>query len=761
MSTVFVGGRRVQLRAIFLIAVVFSVIIVFTTSSTRLQQSLNEFKSNYGYGDQVGAAPAVTSSPKSDASVKTPPPAEHHAGSEKPSKPATGGNQKMATDPCVSQALPQGGVTPRKVSGTKVLVTGGAGFIGSNLVDRLLELGYKVRIFDNLYTGFIRNVPLHDDRVEFMLGDIMDPKMLEKAVEGVEYVYHLAAMSKVVPSLKNPEMARFCVEANALGTWNVLNAVRDQGKIKKVVYAASSTYYGNNPPPHSEDMAPDFLTPYAASKYEGELQMQMFDRLFNVDTISTRFFMVYGPRQPSTGAYAIVTGVFAKQAADGKQLTIEGDGSHYRDFIHVQDIVNGLILSQQDPKLHGNVVNLGTGSAFSVQDVADLVSKDQIHVDARKNDLEGTLADTCRMKKLLGYQAKMDFKKEMSYMVDQTLAGNVFMQDWLKTSHALSAPHLLAPGTPVFNWPKTQTDIDELLTAIEQLNTSSSKQLTVIPFSLGSSDATVISEILLNTIFSLVRFGEVESYIVVAQDKTALETCVALNLPCFDAHTTGAPKVINTILGKGYNVHLAQIGNSYISSVSDFFKAQSKADVYVAKPYGDIFIHSTAHAAVQTWAESASKSANLFVPAAWKSFSAEATAYTREPVCETTTATAGKTPSSTGVSKVPSEKAQALSDNKNVEASYEKEIESDVSTEKRAPATKFCGTHRFYVSIGCKTENEAGIEENAEGVKAALKKNGLWHLTECADKVHCDIQQSVPFRWVAKTPDLKETGGFC
>lgn len=121
-------------------------------------------------------------------------------------------------------------------------------------------------------------------------------------------------------------------------------------------------------------MAPDFLTPYAASKYEGELQMQMFDRLFGVPTISTRFFMVYGPRQPSTGAYAIVTGVFAKQASEGKPLTIEGDGSHYRDFIHVHDVVEGLILSQQNTDLRGDVVNLGSGSTFSVQDVADLVS---------------------------------------------------------------------------------------------------------------------------------------------------------------------------------------------------------------------------------------------------------------------------------------------------------------------------------------------------------------------------------------------------
>ncbi|KAF2223999.1 hypothetical protein BDZ85DRAFT_174512, partial [Elsinoe ampelina] len=226
-----------------------------------------------------------------------------------------------------------------------VLVTGGAGFIGSNLVDRLLTLGYKVRIFDNLYTGFIRNVPLENSNVEFFFGDILDRQALQEAIKGVDYVFHLAAMSKVVPSLKSPDMARFCLESNALGSWNVLEEARLAGRIKKVVYAASSTYYGNAPPPHKETMAGDFLTPYASSKFEGELQMHSFDQLFGVPTVSTRFFMVYGPRQPTTGAYAIVTGVFAKEAAEGKPLTIEGDGTHARDFIHVRDIVEGLILA--------------------------------------------------------------------------------------------------------------------------------------------------------------------------------------------------------------------------------------------------------------------------------------------------------------------------------------------------------------------------------------------------------------------------------
>jgi UDP-glucose 4-epimerase len=144
---------------------------------------------------------------------------------------------------------------------------------------------------DNLATGHLRYVKqLKSDKLNFMFGDILSMEDCKKAVKGVEYVYHLAAMSKVVPSLKDPEMAKFCVESNEIGTWNVLMAAREEG-VKKVIYAASSTYYGNQPTPQTEEMAPDFLNPYAASKYGGEVQMQLFSELFGVPTVSCRFFM--------------------------------------------------------------------------------------------------------------------------------------------------------------------------------------------------------------------------------------------------------------------------------------------------------------------------------------------------------------------------------------------------------------------------------------------------------------------------------------
>ncbi|MCJ1479309.1 hypothetical protein MMC13_007994 [Lambiella insularis] len=673
--------------------------------------------------------------------------------------------QKLSKDPCIDVALPNGGNIAKPGQGIRVLITGGAGFIGSNLVDRLLQLGYKVRIFDNLYTGFLRNVPLDHEDVEFFLGDILDKGALSEALDGVDFVYHLAAMSKVVPSLKSPAMARFCTESNALGSWNVLDAVRENGGVQKVVYAASSTYYGNKPPPHKEDMAPDFLTPYAASKYEGELQMQMFDRLFGVPTISTRFFMVYGPRQPSTGAYAIVTGVFAKQASDGKPLTIEGDGTHYRDFIHVSDIVEGLILSQQNPDLRGDVVNLGSGSAFSVQDVANLVSSNQVHVDPRANDLEGTLADTCKMRRLLGYKAKKDFKTEMAFMAKETMEGNVFMQPWLTPAHALSAPHLLAPGNPTFKWPATTSDLDALLLALKHveekalvLGESVSRRVSVIMFATDGNNTEQSSDLLLNTVFSLVRFGNVKSYIIAARDDIALSTCVSLNLPCYDARTTSPPLLLSTLISSSYDVHLAQLGNSYVSNVgaalNKFVTENPSVDVVGANPVGDVFIRTNdrTKAALGLWARSTaapSQSDNgdeiMFTIETWPALDLTKASFPLERYCGsslTASATSTVSSSSAGATLIP----------------RDPEASSSTSSATSPSISVASCSQGFYRAVGC--AKGARPETTAE-VMTALQSIGAWHLTQCQDTEHCDRQQVVPQRWVSHPPDLAAFGGIC
>ncbi|MCJ1412161.1 hypothetical protein MMC19_006253 [Ptychographa xylographoides] len=687
-------------------------------------------------------------------------------------------DKKVSKDPCIDVALPGGGSIAKPGYGTTVLVTGGAGFIGSNLVDRLLQLGHRVRIFDNLYTGFIRNVPLDHEDIEFFLGDILDKDALSAALDGVDFVYHLAAMSKVVPSLKSSAMARFCTESNALGSWNVLDAVRENGGVQKVIYAASSTYYGNKPAPHREDMAPDFLTPYAASKYEGELQMQMFDRLFGVPTISTRFFMVYGPRQPSTGAYAIVTGVFAKQAAEGKPLTIEGDGSHYRDFIHVHDIVEGLILSQQNPDLRGDVVNLGSGSAFSVQDVANLVSSNQIHVEARANDLEGTLADTCKMRRLLGYKTKKDFKTEMAFMAKQTMEGNVFLQPWLTPIHAMSAPHVLAPGSPMFRWPATTSDLDALLLALKHVEEKTlvegeavGRHVSVIVFATMAGDKEQTIDLLLNTIFSLVRFGGVKSYLVAAKDDDALLTCVALNLPCYDTRSMTLPTLLASLISASYDVHLAQIGNSYISRVDStlarFISDNSNVDVVGASPYGDVFVRSNdrTKAAIALWARSAASPTSkddsdetIFAVDNWPALDVTKASYHVERHCSSNMVVSA---TSTAASQAPSSHAitaTGLERDLEASSSAESSVVSASPQPLSLPLSSLSCSLGFYQAVGC---TKATRSESSNDTISALKTLGAWHLTQCQDAEHCDRQQVVPLRWVNHPPDLAPFGGIC
>eukprot|EP00933_Yihiella_yeosuensis_P080140 TRINITY_DN9354_c2_g1_i1.p1 TRINITY_DN9354_c2_g1~~TRINITY_DN9354_c2_g1_i1.p1 ORF type:complete len:410 (-),score=71.18 TRINITY_DN9354_c2_g1_i1:69-1232(-) len=330
---------------------------------------------------------------------------------------STGGS-----DPCRRIEIPEHLGTPKSVDGELVLVTGGSGFIGGHLVEALLDLGYRVRVFDNLETGNLLFLNLRHPRLQFHFGDIMDVAALRKAMADVRGVFHLGAASKVLPSLKDPSMATFNVERNAVGTSRVMEAANETKIVRKVVYAASSTYYGNQGVPFAETDPFMPTSPYAASKYMGELIMSTNDNLYNIATLNLRFFMVYGPRNPSQGAYAIVTGKFIGRLQEGKPLLIEGNGLNFRDFIHVKDIARALILGYQS-NVHGTVINVGSGTTHTVKEVANLVSSDQVHVAPRKNDLLGTLADTCRAKQLLKFQARFDFVETMKAMIEDAKAG--------------------------------------------------------------------------------------------------------------------------------------------------------------------------------------------------------------------------------------------------------------------------------------------------------------------------------------------------
>lgn len=290
-----------------------------------------------------------------------------------------------------------------------MVVTGGAGFIGSHLSERLIALGYQVRIIDNLAQGRREWVP---SEAEFIEGDILDLVLLRKIFNGASGVFHLAAMSKVAPSINKPE---FCTEQNVLGTQNVLIAAKDNN-VKKLVYSASSSYYGNSKAPQNEDMLPNPLNPYALSKYVGEQYCALWTTLYGLPTISLRFFNVYGLRQPNEGAYALVLGIFLMQHKKGQALTIHGNGSQRRDFVHVHDVVEASI-SAYHSKASGMVLNVGSGANISVKELADLISENQIFEHRREGDAEITLADISRIKKMLDWEPKISLREGIKELI--------------------------------------------------------------------------------------------------------------------------------------------------------------------------------------------------------------------------------------------------------------------------------------------------------------------------------------------------------
>ena len=284
---------------------------------------------------------------------------------------------------------------------TKVLVTGGAGFIGSHLCEGLIARGLEVRVLDNLSYGRRDWVP---PAAEFLEGDIRDPDACRRATAGVHGVFHMAAMSRSGPSQDQIEL---CTASNIVGTQNMLLAARDAG-VKRFIYSGSSTYYGSRPPPHRESDPPDLLNIYGVTKRVGEQYTLLFDQGFDLPSLVLRYFNVYGPRQPETGAYALVLGIFLKRRAEGKVLEIHGDGRQRRDFVHVRDVVAANIAAYESA-VRGEVFNVGSGASLSVKELADLISPNQVHTEARKGDSLATLADISKIKAQLGWSPKIAF----------------------------------------------------------------------------------------------------------------------------------------------------------------------------------------------------------------------------------------------------------------------------------------------------------------------------------------------------------------
>jgi nucleoside-diphosphate-sugar epimerase len=286
-----------------------------------------------------------------------------------------------------------------------ILVTGGAGFIGSHLCQGLLEQGYRVRALDSLVYGRREDVPA---AVEFIQGDIRDMAVCQRAATGMDGVFHCAAMSRSGPS---QEQIDICTQSNITGTQNMLLAARDAG-VQGFIYSGSSTYYGNRPVPHRESDPPDLLNIYGLTKRVGEQYCLMFDKDFDLPCVVLRYFNVYGPRQPETGAYALVLGIFLNRHANNQALEIHGGGEQRRDFVHVRDVVSANILAYEhvrEKAVRGQEFNVGSGENISVKQLADMISPHQVVTEGRKGDSVATLADISKIRCALGWSPQVSF----------------------------------------------------------------------------------------------------------------------------------------------------------------------------------------------------------------------------------------------------------------------------------------------------------------------------------------------------------------
>jgi len=287
----------------------------------------------------------------------------------------------------------------------KSLVTGGAGFIGSNLVDRLLELGHEVVVIDNEYSD------AHDqfywnDKAQNYKYDIRDYQNTRPLYDGVDYVFHIAAEARIQPAILNPIEA---VSINSVGTCTVLQCSREAG-VKRVVYSSTSSGYGMNQSPNIETQPDDCLNPYSVSKVNGEKLCKMYTNLYGLPTILFRYFNVYGERQPLKGQYAPVVGIFLRQRAVGEPLTIVGDGNQRRDFTHVRDVVQANILAaieEVDSDAFGQVYNVGTGNNYSVNQIARMISDNTINIAPRPGESRVTLANNQKLRRTFGWEPTM------------------------------------------------------------------------------------------------------------------------------------------------------------------------------------------------------------------------------------------------------------------------------------------------------------------------------------------------------------------
>ena len=294
----------------------------------------------------------------------------------------------------------------------KSLVTGGAGFIGSNLVETLLGIGHTVVCVDN-ESSDAHDKPYWNNNSINIRGDIRDYTLMSSAMEGVDYVFHLAVEARIQPAIENPINA---VSVNDLGTATVLQCAREN-QVKKFMFSSTSAAYGRNDSPNVETQSPDPLNPYSVTKLNGENLCRMYTELFGLPTVIFRYFNVYGPRQPVRGQYAPVLGIFKRQKDAGEPLTIVGDGNQRRDFVHVEDVARANVMAAlADPgqDAYGEVYNIGTGENFSVNEIAEMFMHEKTYIAPRPGEARVSLANNQKMRNTFGWTPTHDLEKWIS-----------------------------------------------------------------------------------------------------------------------------------------------------------------------------------------------------------------------------------------------------------------------------------------------------------------------------------------------------------
>lgn len=299
----------------------------------------------------------------------------------------------------------------------KTLITGGAGFIGSHLAELLIEQGHEVTVVDNLTSGRLKNLQAVADRPQFRFvdADIRDVPALAPSLKGIDWVFHLAGLADIVPSIEMPEQY---YSTNVTGTFNMLECAREAG-VKRFIYAASSSSYGIPdvyPTPECAPIGPQY--PYALTKYMGEELVLHWASIYKLPSVSLRLFNVFGTRSRTSGAYGAVFGVFLAQKLKGRPLTVVGDGAQTRDFTYVTDVAEAFLRAAES-SISGEAMNVGSGNHYSVNNLVELLGGDVEYIPKRPGEPDCTFADVTKIAKLLNWRAKVPFAEGVARMLER------------------------------------------------------------------------------------------------------------------------------------------------------------------------------------------------------------------------------------------------------------------------------------------------------------------------------------------------------